>query len=455
MPSSASRWPKAAAGSTTRGAAVGAGVQVAAPEVAVQQGGGLVGGAEVLRQTVEQAVEERAGGGVECATLRERSQQGAQAAVAVEVEPRCGGRVVLAREAAVRRYGEPEGGGGVQVLAREALADGGLEVANGTPGAEVFEDEGGRAVEQRHDPGYRESAGCGGEPLEARAFAREEAGRGGRVGLDEKRPRVGLRALGVIDAPAAHGVEGRDPHGPPEGGRQRGFEGGDERMHTRRLPFRPTGRNRGAAANIQMRMNTRALRHRSPARALVALIALTTLSTPAAAAPAPAAAPTTPKPPEAKMLDLPLTDIDGAPKTLRALGGKALLLVNVASRCGFTRQYAGLEALYQKYKAQGLVIAGFPSNDFGGQEPGTEAEIKTFCSTKYNVTFPMFAKVKVKGPEKTALYQQLTTAAGAGEVGWNFTKFLVSAGGTKVTRFEPGVEPDAAELAAAIEAALK
>ncbi|MCK6575958.1 glutathione peroxidase [Myxococcota bacterium] len=155
------------------------------------------------------------------------------------------------------------------------------------------------------------------------------------------------------------------------------------------------------------------------------------------------------------MLDLPLTDIDGAPKTLRALGGKALLLVNVASRCGFTRQYAGLEALYQKYKAQGLVIAGFPSNDFGGQEPGTEAEIKTFCSTKYNVTFPMFAKVKVKGPEKTALYQQLTTAAGAGEVGWNFTKFLVSAGGAKVTRFEPGVEPEAAELVAAIEAALK
>jgi glutathione peroxidase len=185
--------------------------------------------------------------------------------------------------------------------------------------------------------------------------------------------------------------------------------------------------------------------------ALCALGALSLTSTAAFAAPPAAGA----KAVEATMLDLPLTDIDGQPKTLRALGGKALLVVNVASRCGFTRQYAGLEALYQKYKARGLVVAGFPSNDFGGQEPGTEAEIKTFCSSKYNVTFPMFAKVKVKGAEKAPLYQQLTTSAGSGEVGWNIAKLLVSANGSKAQHFASGVEPDAAELAAAIEAALK
>jgi glutathione peroxidase len=131
-----------------------------------------------------------------------------------------------------------------------------------------------------------------------------------------------------------------------------------------------------------------------------------------------------------------------------------VLVVNVASRCGFTPQYKGLEALWQKYKGQGLVVAGFPANDFGAQEPGTEAEIKTFCSTKYAVSFPLFAKVKVKGPEKVELYKRLTEAAGGGEIGWNFTKLLVSADGAKVQRFDSPIDPLSAELTGAVEAAL-
>lgn len=189
---------------------------------------------------------------------------------------------------------------------------------------------------------------------------------------------------------------------------------------------------------------------KNPTKTLFALFALL-LSTPAVAAPAAASA----KPAaESTVLDLPLTDIDGKPTTLRALGGKAVLVVNVASRCGFTPQYKGLEALWQKYKGQGLVVAGFPANDFGAQEPGTEAEIKTFCSTKYAVSFPMFAKVKVKGPEKVELYKRLTEAAGGGEIGWNFTKLLVSADGAKVQRFDSPIDPLSAELTGAVEAAL-
>ena len=189
---------------------------------------------------------------------------------------------------------------------------------------------------------------------------------------------------------------------------------------------------------------------KNPTKTLFALFALL-LSTPAVAAPAPASA----KPAaESTVLDLPLTDIDGKPTTLRALGGKAVLVVNVASRCGFTPQYKGLEALWQKYKGQGLVVAGFPANDFGAQEPGTEAEIKTFCSTKYAVSFPLFAKVKVKGPEKIELYKRLTEATGGGEIGWNFTKMLVTADGAKVQRFDSPIDPMSAELTAAVEAAL-
>lgn len=189
---------------------------------------------------------------------------------------------------------------------------------------------------------------------------------------------------------------------------------------------------------------------KNPTKTLFALFALL-LSTPVGAAPA--AAPATPAA-EAKVLDLQLTDIDGKPRTLRSLGGKAVLIVNVASRCGFTSQYKGLEALWRQYKDRGLVIAGFPANDFGAQEPGTDAEIKTFCSTKYEVSFPMFAKIKVKGPDKVELYRRLTEATGGAEIGWNFTKLLVSADGAKVQRFDSPVDPLAPEMTAAVEAAL-
>jgi len=148
-----------------------------------------------------------------------------------------------------------------------------------------------------------------------------------------------------------------------------------------------------------------------------------------------------------------LNSIDGSPAPLSAYQGKVVLIVNVASRCGFTPQYAGLEALYEKYKDRGFVILGFPANNFGGQEPGTNEEIKTFCSTKYNVTFPMYSKISVKGDDKAPLYQFLTTTGG--EIQWNFTKFLVDKSGQVVARFEPKVTPESPEVAAAIEKALR
>jgi glutathione peroxidase len=135
-----------------------------------------------------------------------------------------------------------------------------------------------------------------------------------------------------------------------------------------------------------------------------------------------------------------------------------VLLVNVASRCGFTPQYAGLEALYEKYKDRGLVIVGIPANNFGQQEPGTDAEIKTFCSMKYNVTFPMMSKVSVLGEDKTPLYVFLTDKSAnpqiGGEIKWNFTKFVFDRNGKPVARFEPKVTPDSPEVTAAIESAL-
>ena len=149
-----------------------------------------------------------------------------------------------------------------------------------------------------------------------------------------------------------------------------------------------------------------------------------------------------------------LNSIDGKPAPLSAYQGKVVLIVNVASRCGFTPQYAGLEALYEKYKDRGFVILGFPANNFGGQEPGTNEEIKTFCSTKYNVTFPMYSKISVKGDDKAPLYQFLTAATG-GEIQWNFTKFLVDKSGKVVARFEPKVTPESPDVAAAIEKALR
>lgn len=145
--------------------------------------------------------------------------------------------------------------------------------------------------------------------------------------------------------------------------------------------------------------------------------------------------------------------IDGKSAPLSTYKGKVLLIVNVASKCGYTPQYTGLEAVYQKYKDRGLVVVGFPANNFGGQEPGSDEEIKLFCTRTYNVTFPMYSKVSAKGSDIAPLYQFLTQ--GSGDVKWNFTKFLVDGDGKVIGRFEPGVKPDSAELASAIEKALK
>jgi glutathione peroxidase len=149
-----------------------------------------------------------------------------------------------------------------------------------------------------------------------------------------------------------------------------------------------------------------------------------------------------------------LPSIDGAPAPLSAYKGKVALIVNVASQCGYTPQYAGLEKMYEKYKDKGFVVLGFPANNFGAQEPGTNQEIKTFCTRNYNVTFPMYSKISVKGCDKAPLYKFLTDTAG-GEVKWNFTKFLVDGDGKVISRFESGVEPDSPELAGAVEKALR
>ena len=159
----------------------------------------------------------------------------------------------------------------------------------------------------------------------------------------------------------------------------------------------------------------------------------------------------------ADLQSIPLKDIDGKDTSLKAYNGKVLLLVNVASKCGYTPQYEGLEALYRKYKDRGLVVLGFPSNDFGSQEPGTEAEIKTFCASKYDVTFPMFSKVHVKGPEQHPLYAALTgsESPAPGPVKWNFGKFLIGKDGKFITRYDSATKPDDAKLTEAIETALK
>jgi len=147
--------------------------------------------------------------------------------------------------------------------------------------------------------------------------------------------------------------------------------------------------------------------------------------------------------------------IDGKAVDLGSFKGKVVLVVNVASRCGYTGQYAGLQKLYETHKDKGLVVLGFPANDFGAQEPGSDAQIADFCSSTYGVTFPMFAKITVKGPDKAPLYKALTEAADPqGEVGWNFEKFLIGKDGAVVGRFKSGVAPDDAKLVKAIEAAL-
>jgi glutathione peroxidase len=156
--------------------------------------------------------------------------------------------------------------------------------------------------------------------------------------------------------------------------------------------------------------------------------------------------------------DFTLNTIDGQSASLGNYKGKVVLLVNVASRCGYTPQYTALESVYEKYKDRGFVIVGIPANNFGSQEPGTNEEIKTFCKSKYSVTFPMMSKVSVKGDDKTPLYQFLTDKGAnpqtGGEIQWNFTKFLIGPDGRVITRFEPAVTPDSPEVTAAIEKAL-
>ena len=154
--------------------------------------------------------------------------------------------------------------------------------------------------------------------------------------------------------------------------------------------------------------------------------------------------------------DIPLKDIDGKDTSLKPYQGKVMLIVNVASKCGFTPQYTALEALYQKYQDRGLVVLGFPCNQFGGQEPGTDAEIKQFCSSKYAVTFPMFDRIEVNGANRHPLYVMLAGKESpvAGDIGWNFTKFLIGRDGKILKRFESKVKPDSPEVIQAIEAAL-
>lgn len=150
-----------------------------------------------------------------------------------------------------------------------------------------------------------------------------------------------------------------------------------------------------------------------------------------------------------------MKNIDGVETPLSKYRGRVVLIVNVASQCGYTRQYANLEALHKAHNAKGLSILGFPANNFGGQEPGTNEEIKEFCSTKFNVTFDMFEKISVKGSDKHPLYAFLTSGGGngdlSGEVGWNFEKFLVDKQGKVVKRFKSGVDPLSDELIKAIE----
>lgn len=164
---------------------------------------------------------------------------------------------------------------------------------------------------------------------------------------------------------------------------------------------------------------------------------------------------------EAKMsaLEFKLKDIKGTEVDLSKYKGKVVLFVNVASKCGLTPQYKGLEALYSKYEKDGLVIIGVPANEFGKQEPGTNEEIAKFCSAKYNVTFPMMSKIVVKGAGIDPLYAFLTAQdtkpTGKGDISWNFEKFLIGRDGKVAARFNPRTSPDDAELISAIETALK
>jgi glutathione peroxidase len=172
---------------------------------------------------------------------------------------------------------------------------------------------------------------------------------------------------------------------------------------------------------------------------LASLIAMTTLATHAES-----------------IYDLKLKDIDGKDTSLAAYKGKVILIVNVASKCGFTPQYKGLEATYEKYKDKGFVILGFPCNQFGSQEPGTNEEIKQFCSSKYSVTFPLFDKIEVNGANRHPLYVALAGEKSPfpGNIKWNFNKFLIGKDGKILQRFDSKVTPESEELTKAVEAAL-
>ena len=161
---------------------------------------------------------------------------------------------------------------------------------------------------------------------------------------------------------------------------------------------------------------------------------------------------------DAQLTDIALTTLDGTPTTLAELAGGAVLVVNVASKCGLTPQYCALEKLAKDYGDRGLTVIGVPCNQFMGQEPGTAEEIQTFCSSTYGVTFPLLAKTDVNGADRHPLFAELTKtpdASGeAGDVQWNFEKFLLAPGGAVVKRFRPRTEPDAPEVVEAIEAVL-
>jgi glutathione peroxidase len=164
------------------------------------------------------------------------------------------------------------------------------------------------------------------------------------------------------------------------------------------------------------------------------------------------------KEPDVALRDFPVNTLDGQPSSLADLGDKTLLIVNVASKCGLTPQYTGLEELHERFADQGFAVVGFPCNQFGGQEPGSAEEIAEFCSASYGVTFPMFEKIEVNGPDRHAIYAELTATADAdgeaGDIQWNFEKFLVSPAGEVLARFRPRTAPDAPELVAAVESSV-
>jgi len=157
---------------------------------------------------------------------------------------------------------------------------------------------------------------------------------------------------------------------------------------------------------------------------------------------------------DGSVYDFTMETIDGRAQPLSVYKGQVLLIVNTASKCGFTKQYAGLEPLYEKYKDRGLVVLGFPANNFMGQEPGTNEEIQQFCTLKYNVTFPMFRKISVKGGDIHPLYAWLTAHPNGASVSWNFNKFLIGRDGNLLAHFGSRTAPESEELTAAIEEAL-